>query len=180
MPVITTSQGSSWESNVYVIVTTRFFILMGTAYLIRSLYNLVSATWGSHLASTFTCKQFFVQTFLLMAIHMADQRSCPIAAVSSLGLEEIELDTLPTAPEAVDIESGLEVNLTPLGRSPRRSYDPQEHMQRSQASPRAHGQRMGTPESSIAANAIPEQDVGVRHGTTHIEEDSGLTVELGG
>ena len=57
MPVITTSQGSSWESNVYVIVTTRFFLLMGTAYLIRSLYDLVSATWGSRLASTFACKQ---------------------------------------------------------------------------------------------------------------------------
>ena len=180
MPVITTSQGSSWASNVYVIVTIRFFGLMGVAFLIRFMYIRVSATWGSRLASTFACKQFFVQTFLLMAIHMADQRSCPVAAMSSLGLEEIELDPLPAASGAGDIEPGLEVNLTPLGRSPRRSYDPQEHMQRSQASPRAHGQRMGTPESSIAANAIPEQDVGVRHGTTHIEEDSGLTVELGG
>ena len=100
--------------------------------------------------------------------------------MSSLGLDEIELDSLPTAPEAVDIEPDLEANLTPLGRSPRRSYDPQEHMQTSQVSPRAHGQRMGTPESSIAANVIPEQDVGVRHDTTHFEENSGLTVELDG
>ena len=99
--------------------------------------------------------------------------------MSTLGLAEIELDALPAAPEAINPEPDLEVNLTPLGRFPRRSYDPQ-HMQRSQASPRAQGQRMGTPESSIAANVIPEQDIGVRHGTTHIEENSGLTVELGG
>ena len=106
--------------------------------------------------------------------------SCTVATASGLDLEEIEVDTLPTAPEAVNIEPDLEVNLTPLGRLQRHSYNPQEHMQRSQASPRAHGQRMGNPESSTAANAIPEQDIGVRHGTTHIDENSGLTVELGG
>ena len=100
--------------------------------------------------------------------------------MSSLGLEEMEVDTLPTAPEAVDIESDLEANLTASGRLPPRSYDPQEHMHTSQASPRAYGQRMGTRGSSTAANAIPEQDIGVRHGHTHIEENSGLTVELGG
>ena len=94
--------------------------------------------------------------------------------------EEIELDTLPAAPEAVDTEPNLEANLTASVRFPPRSYDPREHMQRSQASPRAHGQRMGTPESSITADAIPEQDIGIRHGITHIEENSGLTVELGG
>ena len=107
-------------------------------------------------------------------------RLCPVATMSSLGPEEIELHTLPAAAEAVNTEPDLEVDLTPLRGFPRRSYDPQVHMQRSQASPRAHGQRMGIQESSIAANAIPEQDVGVRHGTTHIEENNGLTVELGG
>ena len=100
--------------------------------------------------------------------------------MSSLGLEEIGLDTLPAAPEAVNTGPDLEVDLTPLGSSRRRSYDPQEHMQTSQASPRAHGKHTGTPKSSIAPNTIPEQDVGVRRGTTHIEESSGLTVELDG
>ena len=66
MPVITTSQGPSWENNVYVIVTTRLFFLMGTAYLIRSLYILVSATWGSRLASIFARKLCFVYTYLLI------------------------------------------------------------------------------------------------------------------
>ena len=51
MSGITTSEESSWDSNVYVIVTTRIFVLIGTAYLVRSLYNLVSPSWGSRLAS---------------------------------------------------------------------------------------------------------------------------------
>ena len=100
--------------------------------------------------------------------------------MSILGLEEIELDTLPTAPEALDIEPDLEANPTASVRLPPRSYDPRERMQTSHASPRAHGQRMEIPVSSIPINAIPEQDIGVRHGTTHIEENDELTVELGG
>ena len=63
MPVITTSQGLNWESNVYVIVTTRIFVLMGAAYLLRSLYNLVSATWGSRVTSTVACKLYFYSYF---------------------------------------------------------------------------------------------------------------------
>lgn len=51
MPVTTNFQGPSWESNVYVLATTRIFVLMGTAYLVRSLYNLVSPAWGSRPAS---------------------------------------------------------------------------------------------------------------------------------
>ena len=49
--MITTSQEPSWGSNMYVIVTTRIFVLIGAAYLVRSLYNLVSPSWGSRLAS---------------------------------------------------------------------------------------------------------------------------------
>lgn len=51
MPVINTSQEPGWNNNVYAITTTRFFVLIGTAYLLRSLYNLVSLNWGPRLAS---------------------------------------------------------------------------------------------------------------------------------
>lgn len=51
MPVITTSQEPDWNNNVYVITTTRVFVLIGTAYLLRSLYNVVSPNWGPRLAS---------------------------------------------------------------------------------------------------------------------------------
>lgn len=52
MPVLTSSQEPSWEGNAYVLATTRIFVLMGTAYLVRSLYNVVSPAWGSRAAST--------------------------------------------------------------------------------------------------------------------------------
>lgn len=178
--MITNPQEPSWESNVYFIVTIRIFVLMGTAYLIRSLYILLSVTWGSRLASAFACKLCFCSYISADTFIWLTSRSFPVATMSILGLEEIELDTLPTAPEALDIAPDLEAHLTASVQLPPRSYDPGEHMQTSHASPRAHGQRMGTPVSSIAANAIPEQDIGVRHGTTHIEENNRLTVELSG
>lgn len=94
--------------------------------------------------------------------------------------EQTNLNTLPTASAAVDPDPDLEANLTSSVRLSRPSCDPRGHMPRSQANPRAHEQRAGTPNSSIAANAIPEQDVGVRHGTEHFEEDIGLNVEFCG
>ena len=65
----TNSQGPSWDSNVYVITTTRILILMGTAYLVRSLYNLVSPTWSSRAASIVAGEPFFP--------------SCPPSSVNS-------------------------------------------------------------------------------------------------
>ena len=100
--------------------------------------------------------------------------------MSGLGLETINLDTSPTAPGAVATDPDLEANLTPSVQHPHRSHDPRGHMERSQANHRAQEQGAGAPESHIAANAMPEQDVGVRHGTQHFEEEIGLTVQPGG
>ena len=56
-----------------------------------------------------------------------------------------------------------------LGEGPcLRSCNSQNHIQGSQVSPRAH---VGSPQPSTAAIALPEQDVGVRHGTAHLDED---------
>ena len=99
--------------------------------------------------------------------------------MSGLGLESINLDTSPTAPDAVATDPELEGNFTPSVQRPHFSQDPRRHMQRSQASHRAQQQGAGTPEC-IAANVMPEQDVGVRHGTQHVDEEMGLTVQIGG
>ena len=56
MPVISTPQDPSWANNIYLLATTRTLALMGTAYLVRSVYNLVSPTWGSRPASIVACK----------------------------------------------------------------------------------------------------------------------------
>ena len=100
--------------------------------------------------------------------------------MSGLGLEAINLDTSPTAPGAVATDPELEANLTPSVQHPHYGQDSREHIQSSQASHRAQEHGAGTPESHIAANAMPEQDVGVRHGTQHVDEEVGLSVQIGG
>ena len=50
MPVLPTSQQSDWNNNVYVLATTRVLVMIGLAYLIKRLYNLVPSIWGTRLA----------------------------------------------------------------------------------------------------------------------------------
>lgn len=90
--------------------------------------------------------------------------------MSGLSLEELDSDTLPTVPGAAGIDPDLEANLTLGVQLPQRSYSPQHHVQTSQAGPRAYNQPVGTPESSVAANAVPEQDVGVRNNGAQTEQ----------
>ena len=40
------AQQSGWENNVYVLTTTRIFVIAGTVYLCRSLYYLVTRYSG--------------------------------------------------------------------------------------------------------------------------------------
>ena len=100
--------------------------------------------------------------------------------MSGLGFEDIALDTLPTLPGTAGTDVDLEADLTLGAEFPGASSGPQDHVQSSQASLQAHDRRMGHPESSIAAIVIPEQDMGVRHGTAHVGEDAGRTEENGG
>ncbi len=100
--------------------------------------------------------------------------------MNGLGFEGIALDTLHTVPGTASTDVDLEADLTLGAQFPRPSSGPQNHVQSSRASLQAHDQRRGHPESSIAATVIPEQDVGVRHGTAHIDEDIGRTEENGG
>ena len=41
------TQQSEWENNIYVLTTTRIFVVAGAAYLCRSLYYLVTRYSGS-------------------------------------------------------------------------------------------------------------------------------------
>ena len=45
--LISNNQQSEWESNVYVLTTTRIFVVAGAVYLCRSLYYLVTRYSGS-------------------------------------------------------------------------------------------------------------------------------------
>ena len=50
MPALPVPQ-SDWSNNVYVVVTTRVFVMVGMAYLIKSLYHLLPSNWGTRSAS---------------------------------------------------------------------------------------------------------------------------------
>lgn len=176
---MTPSEGQSWDSNVYVQASTRIFVIIGVGYLVRVLYFQVSSTWGWRAAPLAAG-----ELALLSTLHWSVDSprltapSCPIAAASGLALEDIISDTLPAALGAAGSGPDLEANLTLDVQRPQRCYDPQHHIQRSQASPRAHDQPVETPESSVAAIAIPEQDVGVRNGSGRAEEESEVSVGL--
>ena len=179
MPVLTTPQGPNWDSNVYVVATTRIFILMGTAYLVRTLYNLVSPAWGSRAASTVAGELFLPYSLIcLVSDQLLTTRLCPAATVDGLGLEGIISDTLATGSGAPGTEPDLEASLTLGVQLPQRSYDPQHQAQRPQASPRAYDQPVGAPVPAVAADAIPEQDVGVRSDGAQDEEGSEISVGL--
>lgn len=51
MPVLPNPQQSDWNNNIYVLATTRVLVVIGVAYLIRSLYGLVPSIWGTRSAS---------------------------------------------------------------------------------------------------------------------------------
>ena len=51
MPVLPVPQQSDWSNNIYVLTATRVFVMIGVAYLIRSLYTLVPSIWGTRSAS---------------------------------------------------------------------------------------------------------------------------------
>lgn len=39
MPALALQEQSAWENNVYVLNTTRIFVIVGVTYLFRSLYQ---------------------------------------------------------------------------------------------------------------------------------------------
>ena len=125
MPVINTPQDPSWTNNIYLLATTRTLALMGTAYLVRSLYNLVSPAWGSRPASIVAGKlSCLPHTARNVTNQRLKIRSYTIAGVSGLALEELNSDILPAQPGTAALDPDLEANLTLNVQRPQRSHDP--------------------------------------------------------
>ena len=51
MPVLPVPQQSDWSDNIYVLTATRVLVMLGMAYLIKTLYSLVPSIWGTRSAS---------------------------------------------------------------------------------------------------------------------------------
>ena len=138
MPVVSVPQDPSWANNIYLLATTRAFALMGTAYLVRSLYNLLSPTWGSRLASVVAGKlSCLPHIACIVTSQRLKMRSCTIAGMSGLALEELNSDTLPAEPGIAATDPDLEANLTLNVQRPQRSHDPHGPHQRAEVSPQA-------------------------------------------
>ncbi|CAD6590898.1 MAG: hypothetical protein ASARMPRED_005096 [Alectoria sarmentosa] len=152
MPALPVPQ-SDWSNNVYVVVTTRVFVMVGMAYLIKSLYHLLPSNWGT--------------------------RSASIAAVvaDGIGLGDITSDTPVTLPGDLGTGLDLEANLTLDVRPPHPSHGPLSHAERPRVSTGAEHQSTEISGSSAAPQTMPEQDIGVRDGDRHIEEDMDLTLD---
>ena len=138
MPVMSTPQDPSLANNIYLVATTRAFALMGTAYLVRSLYNLLSPTWGSRPASVVAGKlPCLPHIGCIVTSQRLKMRSYTIAAVSGLALEELNSETLPAEPGSAGTDPDLEANLTLNVQRPQRSHDPHSPHQRAEANPQA-------------------------------------------
>ncbi len=83
-------------------------------------------------------------------------------------------------PGAVGTSPDLEANLALGIHPPQPSYNPQSHADRSRANARAQDQSLEVSGSPTAAHATQEQDVGVRNGEPHIEEEMDVAVGLTG
>ena len=74
-------------------------------------------------------------------------------------------------PGAAGAGLDLEADLTLEVRPPQPMYDPQNHTEMSWTNVQAQYQSTDVSGQSAAAQTMPEQDIGLRNGDHHIEED---------
>lgn len=182
MPALPVPQQSDWSNNVYVVATTRIFVMIGMAYLIKSLYNLVQSTWGARAASMATgghsfpskshpCTRSAKSRQLTSFCHR-------IAVADGIDLEDVISDALVPVPGAVATEPDLEANLTLQLRPPHPVYDPHDHAARPRAHTPVENQGTEVPSSSTLTDAMPEEDVGVHSGHSHVGGDMDITAGI--
>ncbi|KAL9066248.1 MAG: hypothetical protein Q9161_007705 [Pseudevernia consocians] len=154
MPALPVTQQSDWSSNFYVVATNRIFVVIGMAYLVKSLYSLVPSIWGTSSAS--------------IAAAVAD----------GIDLEDVTSNAPVTVPDIVDTSPDIEADLTLDLHPPQSSHDPQNHTERSRVNARAQNQGMEVPGSPTVTHSMQEQDVGVRDGDPHVDEEMDVSVDL--
>ena len=57
------AQQSGWEKNIYVLTTTRIFVIAGVVYLLRSLYYLIARYSGPAIGTTLITPASFPKLF---------------------------------------------------------------------------------------------------------------------
>ena len=189
MPVLALQQQSDWENNVYVLTTTRILVIVGMAYLFRSLYQwarplierlhlagLVSWAAGSMSSSSsfllllttssFTCLPLpFLHETCVFSANAAVDRS--LAATSPI--VDVSLDDLVPG-STITFTVDTDLSDTPNVRPPQPIYDPSHLPQsppaRPHLSPQSHQCSMlsGIP-TSISTRMVASNDESVSGGS---------------
>ena len=183
MPALPVPQQSDWNNNVYVLATTRIFVIIGMAYLVKILYNMASSMWGARSASIAESEHCFLFIFhqrIGVKSHSLTSLSYRVVIADGIDLEDITSDTPVMSPGAVGTGSDLEANLTLGIRPPQPSYNPHNHFERSRANSRAEYQVTDVSGSPTAAHGLREQDDGVRSSDDYVEQGMDITVDMTG
>ena len=157
MPVLALQQQSAWENNVYVLTTTRIFVIVGVTYLFRSLYpwarplmerlplaNLVPWAAGNTPSSSppsLISFPYLPLPFLHEICVFSANAAVDRALAATSPIVDVSLDDLvPDSPITLTVDTDL--SDTPNVRPPQPIYDPSHRPQSPRArphpSPRSH------------------------------------------
>lgn len=133
--LISATQQSGWENNVYVLTTTRIFLVAGVVYFCRSLYYLVTRYSVAATDRIASPRESFLQFFDLIICECITEASFYPVGTSQeqigVDINNMASDILSMASIDPDIDIDLELGL----QQPRRSHQSHRYLYR----PRAHG-----------------------------------------
>ena len=182
MPPLQVPQHTDWSNNIYVLTATRVLVMIGVAYLIKSLYSLVPSIWGTRSASiaagALPCTPHIDQGETSAKGSLLTSFSNRIAVEDGIGLENIISDTSLTFPGTGGTGPDLDANLALEVRTPPPSYDRHGRAEGSRFNTRAQDESAEVSASFTTNHTVPEQDVGVHNGDPHTEEEQ-LDVAVG-
>ena len=132
------TQQSEWENNVYVLTTTRIFVVAGAVYLCRSLYYLVTRYSGPFIGTTQTTRASSPKYFDQRLREYEAKTSCCCVGTSQEQIG-VDLDNMASDPSSMaSMDPGIDIIINgdlELGlQQPRRSHQSHHYLYR----PRAH------------------------------------------
>ena len=169
------AQQSGWENNIYVLTTTRIFVVAGAVYLCRSLYYLV-ARYSGPVIGTSQITPASSPKFFDQWLREYEAKASRYSVGTSQGQVGVDLtimasDTLSMASMDPDMDIIINDDLELGLQQPRRSYQSHHYLYR----PRAHRDErpQRTEASTISHNPIAaaEQRTNSRSGPANLATD---------
>ena len=154
--LVSATQQSGWENNLYVLTTTRILVLAGVVYSCRSLYFLVTRYSFAVTDTTPIARASNLQSFdLLLCKYIAEASRCPVGTPQGqigVDINNIALDTSSMASMDSDIDISINDDLELGLQQPRRSHQSHHYLYRPRA--HRHEQPQRTEASTVPGNPI--------------------------